>query len=271
MYGSSDDNIPSGSIGSGNLTGTDPGFVSVPAVGTVTGFDYSYDYCLREDSPARGAGGGGVDLGLYPVHGREFSLRGEPERPFTMTVIPSNAVIPMGGSTNVSFTIRQGNLSGGCTGVVGSTPVCRARISATEYKNFMCYNLGAANTSADPFTPGWEVNGGYWQWGRGVQAAAGPTGPGADQANEGSVSGWNTAIAANGSWSDTYKTGDDPCPAGYRVPTQTQWQAVHSHNTQTALGTWYFGGYTNYSAGVMFGSELMLPAAGDRDSCDGAL
>jgi uncharacterized protein (TIGR02145 family) len=135
----------------------------------------------------------------------------------------------------------------------------------------MCYNLGAANTSADPFTPGWEVNGGYWQWGRGVQAAAGPTGPGADQANEGSVSGWNTAIAANGSWSDTYKTGDDPCPAGYRVPTQTQWQAVHSHNTQTALGTWYLGGYTNYSAGMMFGSELMLPAAGLRNTNNGAL
>jgi hypothetical protein len=54
--------------------------------------------------------------------------------------------------------------------------VCKAKINATTYRDFMCYNLGAASTSADPFTPSWEINGGYWQWGRSAEAAAGPTG-----------------------------------------------------------------------------------------------
>ncbi len=56
--------------------------------------------------------------------------------------------------------------------------VCRAKVNATDYRDFMCHNLGAANTCADPFTPTWEINGGYWQWGIKEQAAAGPKGLG---------------------------------------------------------------------------------------------
>jgi hypothetical protein len=81
----------------------------------------------------------------------------------------------------------------------GNPSVCRAEIGPTEYRNFMCHNLGAANTDADPFTPSWEINGGYWQWDRKGQAAAGPSGPVAE-ANDGVISGWNTAIAPDGSW-----------------------------------------------------------------------
>lgn len=40
--------------------------------------------------------------------------------------------------------------------------VCRAKTGNTEIRNFMCHNLGAANSGADPFTPGWAINGGYW-------------------------------------------------------------------------------------------------------------
>jgi hypothetical protein len=73
-----------------------------------------------------------------------------------------------------------------------SLPVCRAKISSTEYKNFMCHNLGVANTNSNPFVPSWEITGGYWQWGRKDQAASGPSGPDASQANSGAVGGWNT-------------------------------------------------------------------------------
>jgi uncharacterized protein (TIGR02145 family) len=147
-------------------------------------------------------------------------------------------------------------------------PVCRAKVNATDYKEFLCYNLGVANTDADPFTPGWEINGGYWQWGRLSEAVAGPTG--ASDSNDGAVSGWNTADAPNDAWTDGSKTGDDPCPAGYRIPTKAQWEGVIANNINTNVGT-FNDSATNYGAGKKFGDDLMLPAAGFRFNGDGSL
>ncbi len=172
---------------------------------------------------------------------------------------------PASGGT-ASFALSIGGQT--CTlDVFVCTTGCCSKVSATEYKNFMCYNLGAANTDADPFTPGWEINGGYWQWGWSAQAAAGPT---ATDPKSGAVSGWNTTGAANGDWADGTKTANDPCPAGYRVPTKAQWAGVIANNTKTNVGSFTFSA-TNYGAGVKFGDQLMLPAAGYRDYDNGAL
>jgi uncharacterized protein (TIGR02145 family) len=169
-----------------------------------------------------------------------------------------------------SFALNIGGQTCTLDVTVSSTPVCRAKVNATDYKNFMCYNLGAANTSADPFTPSWEINGGYWQWGRSAQVAAGPTGPDAGQANNGAVSGWNTTYPANGSWADGSKTANDPCPAGYRIPTKAQWGGVSANNTYADVGT-FTSSATNYGSGKKFGDQLMLPAAGGRNGGSGAL
>ncbi|MFN9115189.1 MAG: hypothetical protein ACK5XN_34450, partial [Bacteroidota bacterium] len=168
------------------------------------------------------------------------------------------------------FTLNIGGQTCTLDVTVSSAPVCRAKVNATDYKNFMCYNLGSANTSADPFTPSWEINGGYWQWGRSAEAAAGPTGSGAGQANDGTISGWNTTNAPNSSWADGSKTANDPCPAGYRIPTKAQWEGVKNNNTRTSVGT-FSNSATNYGAGVKFGDQLMLLAAGSRFSGNGAL
>ena len=144
---------------------------------------------------------------------------------------------------------------------------CGAYIAPGVWKEFMCYNLGAAytgNDSARLFTPGWEINGGYWQWGQQTPAAAGPSGPGAGQANDGVLGGW-IGVSPTGVWVA------DPCPSGFRLPTATEWDGVISHNTNNFIGSPWTSTPTNYATGLRFGEKLFLPAAGYRNTDFGSL
>jgi len=152
-----------------------------------------------------------------------------------------------------------------------ATDDCTVIVSRGSVLRFACYNLGALATSK-PYTPRWELNGGYWQWGRLNQAAIGPF----LGANGGPPTSWNTTYPPNGAWLDARKTGNDPCPTGFRVPTAAQWEAVFDTNIIENVGTWtdsptYYGSgkrirKTTYDTGGLF-----LPAAGGRYQGNGSL
>ncbi|MDM8162215.1 hypothetical protein QUH73_20545, partial [Labilibaculum sp. K2S] len=144
---------------------------------------------------------------------------------------------------------------------------CGAMISPTEFREFMCYNLGADN-SLDPNVPSQGIAGNYYQWGRSVVVANAYTSAGA-------ISGWDTSRAPDGAWSDETKTSNDPCPEGYRVPTKTVMQGVRDNNYVSWTGTWNvisgnFGTavHVGTSAGAM---NLTFDVAGLRDSDTGSL
>jgi uncharacterized protein (TIGR02145 family) len=141
---------------------------------------------------------------------------------------------------------------------------CGAYVASGQWKTFMCHNLGADET-LDPFTPAKGLNGNYYQWGRKPVVATVATGPA-------TISGWNTSSASNSAWSDGSKTNNDPCPAGYRVPTRAQWQGVTntSLNSQTWVGTWT-NNAANFGSGINYGPGLYLSAAGARGYADGLL
>lgn len=135
---------------------------------------------------------------------------------------------------------------------------------------WMRHNLGAS-TALDPDQNPAVVglHGNFYQWGRNIVVAAGN----ANVANN----RWNTGTApANTAWNtgteDNPKknTANDPCPAGYRMPTRTEYLKLLDNTTATNIGKWETTDQvrTNFSAAKVLtskrkaGIKITLPAQG---------
>jgi len=157
------------------------------------------------------------------------------------------------------FNNGSGDVSVPLTINIQDCQCCGAMISPTQWKAFMCHNLGA-DQSLDPFTPARGINGSYYQWGNSTPAATIDTPYGA-------ISGWNNTGYNSANWSDLMKLPNDPCPPGWRLPTVSEWDGVRANNTISYIGN--FVESNKYTSGIKIGTSLFLPASGMRSAATG--
>jgi uncharacterized protein (TIGR02145 family) len=154
-------------------------------------------------------------------------------------------------------------------------------------KDFASHNLGA-NPSADRFTylVGYADGSGgtlgyLYQWGRQTDGhelrnsttQAGPVAaPVANRFITTTVSPYDwSSTHSNTLWGDgtagedPAKAANDPCPSGFKVPSQAQWGGLYEIvNTAGAPSTANFNTFTWTGNGFLIGQKLYLPAAGQR-------
>jgi len=128
---------------------------------------------------------------------------------------------------------------------------CGAYVSKGLWKEFMCHNLGA-NYKAHPMDNATELCGNKYQWG---QKEPFTTHEEEVKNIAKTVPTIDVPITA---WQDDFKTENDPCPIGYRVPNLDNFKGLTQYNSVQLISTW--SGDKPYL--MKLGEDLILPFAG---------
>ncbi|CAA7387596.1 FISUMP domain-containing protein [Chryseobacterium fistulae] len=137
-------------------------------------------------------------------------------------------------------------------------------------KAWMTRNLGA-DTSIDPNSISAGLHGDKYKWGQPTPAVT----QAQDQSNFGAIPGWNQSGPYQ-TWG-TPKSPTDPCPAGFKVPTSTDYAILRDNNTITRTGfSNFINDNMNYGAVIRFycsatNNTLQFPISGMRAGSDGSL
>ena len=163
----------------------------------------------------------------------------------------------------IQYTSPSSYAAGSVFCASGATTVV-AVINSSTGKTWMDRNLGASqvatsSTDADSY-------GDLYQWGRGSDGHQCRTSVTTATLSSTDVPGNANFILASFDWRSPQNTSlwqgvngvNNPCPSGYRLPTETEMDAERA--------SWI----SNSSAGA-FASPLKLPMAGYRDNSNGSL
>ncbi|MDR2087128.1 MAG: hypothetical protein LBP72_08125 [Dysgonamonadaceae bacterium] len=178
-----------------------------------------------------------------------------PDNGDSLTVKLVATYIPEGGSdTKVAYLeIRVEN----------GTCVCPAKVSATEWLNFMCHNLNAKYDIISSFQLITRDHHGDWyRWAYSSPAVY-------NTANNDNRSAWSTTWPTGARWEYT-------CPSGWRLPTEAEYSSLAGNNILSNIpDPWipipnrdWNGGFCNLKK---VGDYLYFPAAGEREYAGGAL
>jgi uncharacterized protein (TIGR02145 family) len=156
--------------------------------------------------------------------------------------------------------------------VIKDCACCGATTMSGTWLNFMCYNLGADPTLITPDqisnAEKSRTSGSLYQWGSNIAwpSTGNVTGMSQYPPNP-QISAW---------WHYPDKGPEDPCPAGWRVPSYASWRSLFDGTNGTILHgaavantvAWNSKGYL--SSGLRIGQYLYLPDVAER-AADGTL
>jgi uncharacterized protein (TIGR02145 family) len=163
--------------------------------------------------------------------------------------------------------------------VEDGTCICPAKISDTQWLNFMCHNLGGLDIISPSQLITYEHHGDWYRFGAKKPSLVNTgTNNGSQDWTYGSYGAippyyaQETGYAqdnSNWNWPDVLD--DDignPCPAGWRLPTEPEWSGAYGRNTQAYVPDPWITSQDNlsvFSNLKKLGDDLMLPIAGQRN------